>query len=344
MTRDAEASHPVGQGDVRLSGVVLVLAITAGVLGALALIYTTWLAQGENPEQFPVPLASPSEVGAQQLEGDEVVRRYLEALAAGDIEAAAKEGDIGEGSDVLIDNSQNMRQRPHEIAIDEAASEGPTVAASYVLSDEHIEAEYVVEFDEEGLATLAHSASTIVIEAPESDGLPLLVNGIEVPVGEPLAVVPGVYELSTGLRMIEYAADESFRIDMPDAETRLISPTPQLSSLGDEALRAAVRRSLEECFASTELSPAGCPQHVAPTGEVEEGSVQWRLVGNPLSEAEAKLSSSEPTRGEILLNLRYTVTYTVAGEDAPMTTEGSDEVIASSTMLTEQGIAVEWHQ
>lgn len=342
MSDDAGASRVENQGDVRLPGVALVLAVTAGVLGALALIYTTWLAQGENPAEFPVVLSSPSPEAVQQLENDEVVRRYLEALAAGDVEAAAKEGPVGDGNAVLIDNSQNMRQRPHDISIDEVASEGSLVAASYVLSDETVEAEFAVEVDDAGVARLERSASTVVIEAPDHDSLPLLVNGIEVPIDEPLAVLPGIYELSTPLRMLEFPAEDTFRIEAPDAEVRLISTSPQLSTLGDEALRAGVRRSLEECFASAELDPSGCPQKVSPPGEVVPGSVQWRLVGNPLSEANTRLLEQDPTRGEIPLVLRYTATYAVVGEEAPVTSEGSAEVVASSSVLTEQGIKVEW--
>lgn len=312
---------------------VIILAIVAGAFYALVL---------RKPEVDPETIVSPTATDGETVRvrsPQDVVRDYLEALAEGDIDAALSMGQRGGiGSMDLLTEKAHSRMREKApisniqiITQDQNATE---VEVSYELGGTPVNTVMAVRASDTGGYELERTTVTIIIELGEGASLPLLVNDIEVKKFAPLEVVPGVYELSTGLSFIEYPAENSITIgSLRFRDETQYAATPRLTGAGADALRDAVRRSLDRCITQQHLAPDGCPQSIGAPRPVDESTIRWRLVGNPLAESEPSLSADDLSVGIMPIDLRAIVTFKYADGSDSGENERKIAAIATANML-----------
>lgn len=330
-------------------GVLLVFAMVVGLAVAAGAIYALWLRETEVDPRTLVQVSEEPGI-VETRSPQDAVRQYLEALAAGDIETALSLGEVGGiGSRALLEESVHaeMRERApiRNVQILTDDPNATEVDVSYLLAGEQVDTRIPVIRGDSGNYQLARTTVTIVIELSQAEAVPLLVNGVEVQKFEPLEVVPGFYEVSTGLRFIEYPADNSFTIGSLGfaSETRLTA-TPRLTSAGAEALRTAVQRSLERCFRQQALAPEGCPQSIRSPQSVDSSTIRWQLIGNPMADAEPSLSAEDLSIGTMTLDLRYAVSFRYTDGSDSGRNEGARSPQATANMLgsNESDIVIVW--
>lgn len=303
--------------------VVGLIAVILGVLTA-----TIWRPQAVDPATIVKPSEGTSERAL--LTPQDAVRTYLEALAAGDIEAALATGTIGgdETSSHLLlapEVQVKMRERAPitDIRILTAETDVTQVEVSYKLAGTPVNTTIPVQLGESGSYELTRTTVTVLVELGQADALPLFVAGVEVPKFKPLEVVPGVYELTTGLPLVEYPKENTIEItSLRYAEQTPFAATPRLSAEGREAFLDAVRSSLDDCAASHAIAPPGCPQGRRPAKPIAQDSVRWRIDGNPLVEQQPELSTKDRTLASLQLDLRFDLTFRYADGSNP----GKDRV------------------
>ncbi|WP_297739222.1 hypothetical protein [uncultured Tessaracoccus sp.] len=327
--------------------VVVVLAVAAGTLYALVL---------RKPKIDERTIVKPSGSASTEtiLTPQDAVSQYLHALADGDIDKALKLGKRGgdEASTMALLSPkahQAMRQKaPIEdikiLTTDRRASE---VEVSYTLAGEPVQTTIPVVLDDRGSYELEHTTVTVVIELVQAESLPLLVNGVEVPKVQPIEVVPGVYDLSTGLPFIQYPSDNSFTIgSLQFADQTSLPATPTLTSQGSDAFRSAIQRALERCTEVQAPNPDGCPQGVRPAKPIKPGTLKWTLVGNPLAGTQPSLSTDDLSIGVVTLNMTFNLTFEYADGSNPGTQELKVTARASANMLgkSPEDVVVTWNK
>ena len=328
---------------VLLFVLVLVAAVAAGAVYALFLRETevdpaTIVQVSEGPTAAPI--RSPQDA----------VRQYFEALADGDIRTALSLGEVGGiGSRALLSTNAHAAMReaaPIEgiqiLTEDPGATE---VDVTYTLAGNQVTTTVPVVRSDSGSYELARTTVTVLIELDQADAVPLLVNGVEVQKFAPLEVVPGFYRVSSGLRFIEYPQDNSFTIGSLGfaTETRLTA-TPRLTDAGADALRAAVDRSLRNCFSQRALSPEGCPQSIRAPQSVNPSTIQWELIGNPMANSEPSLSAEDMSVGSMTLDLRYSVSFAYQDGSDSGRNDGARAARATANMLGDDPsqVSVTW--
>ena len=326
---------------------VMVLAVAAGAIYALLI---------RRPTVDEATIVQPSE-GASSTKirtPQEVVSEYLHALADGDITTALSLGphsDEETSSKVLLTPAAHSATRERspieDIQILTDDPKATQIEVSYQLAGKPITTVIPVILNEHGSYELERTTVTVVIELVQADALPLQVNGIEVPKLQPIEVVPGIYELSTGLPFIEFPAENNFTIgSLQFAKQTSLPATPRLSDAGREAFRAALQSSLTQCTAMKLPSPQGCPQGVRPAKPLREETIRWSVVGNPLSGLEPSLSTDDLSVAIMALEIPFTLTFQYADGSSPGVQELNVKARATANMLAEQPdqVTITWHQ
>ncbi|RRD46984.1 hypothetical protein [Tessaracoccus sp. OH4464_COT-324] len=326
---------------------VLVLTIAVG----LGYVYVKYLnTQVYDPNTLVITNTGPEP--AKRRSPQETVRGYLEALAAGDIEKALTFGEIkGDGSRALLnpDAHRRMRQKAPitEIMVHTTDEKALNVEVSYRLAGNKVEATMPLVKVENGFYALANVTTSVLLELNNAQRLPLRLAGVEVEEFEAIEVVPGIYELSTGLDFIEFPSSNTITISsLQFAQKTPFPAIPQLTSKGSEAFRTAVARSLEACVARTELAPEGCPQARRAARPIVEGSVRWQLVGNPFARVEPGLSTQDQTRATLNADLQMTLTFEYTDGSSPGTEEVHVSTTVSADMMGSDGdkLEVRWER
>ncbi len=328
---------------------VFSLVIALAVAGGAA--YVLWLRQPEPDPDTIVQVPEGRETVRLRSPQD-AARDYLQALADGDIRTALSLGEYGGiGSRALLNSEVHARMRERapltDIAILTEDPNATDVEVSYTLAGEPVRTSIPVVRNDAGGYELERTTVTVVIELAQAESLPLRVNGVDVQKFAPLEVVPGFYEVTTGLTFIEYPQDNSFLIGSLGfaSETRFTA-TPRLTTDGEEALRAAVRRSLDDCFARRQLAPEGCPQSITAPQPVAADTIRWRLIGNPLADVQPTLLPQDLSRGTMTVDLRYSVTFDYLDGSTSGTNTGARSPRATANMLGDDPsrVNVVWQQ
>ncbi len=336
------------KGALALVTVVVALAVGAGAFYALVVRKPT---VGEGTTVKPSPGTSETRV----LSPQDVVRTYLESLASGDIDAALAlgptAGDETSTKHLLSPAAHRAMRKRAPITDIQIRTEDPkatTVEASYKLAGKDVQTKFPVVLGNDGSYQLERTTVTVIIELSQAEALPLLVNGVEVQKYQPMEVVPGVYELTTGHDYIEYPPENTFTIgSLQYADTTSLPATPRLTDEGRQAFVAAARTALERCVAVRAPAPEGCPQQVRAAKPLAPGSVRWTLVGQPFSSATASLSTADLTVAVVPLDLHFRMTARYADGSDPGTQDfPTTTVRATANMLGEDpdDITIVWER
>ncbi|HLT62214.1 MAG TPA: hypothetical protein VK020_13520 [Microlunatus sp.] len=253
-----------------LLGVGVLVVILVGVIGGVVLFRNAQEAAAAKP-----PAA---------------VQGYLEALAAGRAEAALAYGAEQPADTSLITDEvlKKSKDRAPLTAISVPVGKTPpqgnttTVEASYRLGDESVTQEFTLTKVGDDWK-LVEAFATVDVSSMKLDGLPMLINGVKTE-GDAVALLPGSYQLTTGLDAIGYG-DDKFVVKGPADEPDLPATTATLTKAGNKTFVSVAKASLKSCLAKKETNPSGCPNQIYPssTQKVTPSSISWSTADDTWS-------------------------------------------------------------
>lgn len=299
---------------------IILGGVIAGGLVIVLVIGLIVIATRSAPGETPVAAATP----------EQVVTKFFDALVAGDAEAAvALQAGQVPASELLTDEVLQYSARVAPITDVVARQTGPAeVLVTYRMGEQPAQATFAVVQNEDEDWQLASVTTNLEVKRPTN--LPVLVNDVAITT-DTVAVLPGVYQLSTSLPRIVYDT-EPFLVEGPSSFP-VVEPKPQLSDAGVEAFRAATEQALEACMERRELQPSDCPQHVElrENQEVDPATIVWEVTNDPLSSFNPTLAEEDPTRATVDLDLEVRITVNVRVDDSEGEVESTYEWTTSAS-------------
>ncbi|MHA7861072.1 hypothetical protein ACX1DX_06820 [Tessaracoccus sp. Y36] len=328
-------------------GMALILAV--GVLTGF-LYVNHFRPVADDPDtivSLPSPTASISEVTAQTPQ--EIVSEYFEALSTGDLGRALAMGDTGgNGSQALLNADVYARSRELSPITDvEILSDSLTatdVPVRYLIAGQPFETTISLNLLDNGRYRLAQTTVTAEFVLAGGQNLPVLVNDQRIDPSLTYEVVPGTYEVSTGLPFLDFTETSVLQVASPSrADAVKVNITPELTEAGRDALIGAARASLNACFSTPSIAPAGCPNQAEAAGGATVSSARWRLTNNPWSDVSPTLVADDQSVALIRLRLATAldITYSNGSASHPTPTISAD-VRASMLGRDPSAIEVTW--
>ena len=224
------------------------------------------------------------------------VQAYLDALKKGDAEDALKlAGTKVEKADLLLTDEayKNAEDRITRYTISDTSVDGETatVTATITQGGEKYDQEFsltkagkdAVIFDKWELDEPAIGSLSVGVTAPENAVIE--VSGVDASSARSegaieLRALPGTYAVALGGDASWYAAEPTsasvvgFGSDAAEAEPLVIALTEE----GTTAATDAVNAWLDDCIASTELAPPGCPFSATNSQNYEISNLVWTVT------------------------------------------------------------------
>ena len=323
---------------------VVLLAMVAGVG------YVTLIRQPPEDPNVNVPVSVTA--SARIVRGDEVVRQYLQALAAGDVNLARTFGPLGgEGSTALLDSrayAESLKAAPiTEVSVPSTDENATEIPATYQLGGQDISTRFRVRKLDSGSWQMEQTTVTFRMQGTSVSGVPLIVNGVRLDWDTPLELMPGSYTVSTGRPFISYSDSDALTVlHLGYTDITSHPVTPVLTEAGTTAFKKAVSASLAACTSRKELSPANCPMSFeAPAGRpLVPGSVSWALTADPVPGARAGLLATDQSKAEVTVAMTFTLSLALADGGRLNNTPVDSRAIATAvmTVANEALIKVEW--
>lgn len=330
-----------------LSGAVAVvlLAVLTGV------VYVQFIRKPPVDDAVKVPDASSSASKAKVLRGDDVVRQYLAALAAGDVAKALSYGPTGgNGSQALLSKNAyaaSLKAAPlSNIDVPTTDANASEIPASYTLGTQQVKTSFRVIKQDNGSWQLEKTTATFRMQGTKVENVPIKINGVAVNWETPLELVPGSYVLSTGLPFIAFDAGDSLTLlNLNYSDITVHNAAPALTEQGQKALIDAGRRTLQACASRKEMRPANCPNGLTSAAKIDPATIEWKLVGDPFEGVRPGLSATDQSRAEVNLVATFTFSGRVAGTQRQInenTYRYTANVSAVMSVANAQQVKPEW--
>lgn len=255
------------------------LAVLIGVASGLFVLavlgaYVIWGPTGN-------PVAGPTTPSAPDATAAGAVRGYLQALAAGDADAAlgfaaTPPADASLLTDEVLTSA--LAGRPlAEIEVGESPDDPPRqlVSAHYRLGAEVVSSTFEVERKQD-VWRLAEVAATLDLTALRWGEVPLTINGAPVVSTTP-SLFPGAYTLGTSAAR--------YMVENPDFVVQTTTGQPglgatlTLSEEGRSEIAAAATAHLKACVKQRELDPTDCGFALTnPKGtKLKKSTMRWAV-------------------------------------------------------------------
>ena len=270
-----------------VKGLLMGLAFLLAVGITVGVVYVTVIRKPVSDPNVSVKATATVSEQAQAATPQETVQAYFDALIAGDIQRALSLGDTGgTGQPTLITPDAFARTRElAPITNFEIHTDDPTatdVEVSYDLEGKRETTSVKLIRLETGNYQMARTTVSVQLQLLGGQNLPVFVNGQRVDPEVPLEVVPGRYELSTGLPYISFPETNNLTIrSLAYTDTTIVAVSPQLTDEGRDQLMQAARRSLTDCLATKEVQPVGCPFGIRVNRAFNRDTVVWTLRDDP---------------------------------------------------------------
>lgn len=301
---------------VKAVGLTLVLTLVVGI--GLGVVWVRYLRTEQIDQDTIVqPTATTSGQTAGRESSVDVVQSYLTALSEGDVETALTFGaNSATGSTVLLTNEAYAAMPegswPSNIQILTQDANATEVKAQYTLAGDLVTASYRTVRQEDDTYKLQTNTVTATWQISGGDNLPLRINGIEVNHTQSIQLVPGVYQLGTGLPFVSFPDATQVIQSLSFTEDPIFPVNAELTPEGRAAFLARARDSLSECLRRRSAAPEGCPNQVRVPQEVNASTVQWRLTNDPWTNFNASLQADDQSRATATIPLTLEVTMDYA--------------------------------
>ena len=213
----------------------------------------------------------------------DVVRSYLEALAAGDATKALSYAVSPPADQSLLTDAvlaESMRRAPMS---DIQVSQDPGVAwvkVSDTLGGKDYDDEYTPV--KVGASYKLDRVTASVYLTSIIDKFPILVNGTPL-TNENAEVFPVTHVVTTGLPNVDWG-DDATLVGAVHSNSRMPVLRARITKAGQQAFVSGARKRLGACLAQHRLAPASCPfgfNQPSSGPRVKESTVRWTVKGNP---------------------------------------------------------------
>ncbi len=289
---------------------LVVATVLVAVLAGWA--YVTYLHHPAPPPETQISQSGGT--GPRFARADQLVREYLQALSEGNTQLAMSLGATGTSNTSIITQeayARSLQTHPiTDIRVPNAPDNATSIEAHYRLGDQQVDTQIRVVRDSTGSWQLSHSTVEITLASPADDSMPIVLNGV-VLTSNTVQLLPGHYTVTSGLPFIDYPADNSLTITNLEFDAQVQrSLTPMITEQGRTALIQAASAALNSCLAAKTLTPTGCPNQLGTNTPYDPSSVRWSLANDPFSNAPPALDSRDPSRGQMSVLLKFSVSFT----------------------------------
>jgi hypothetical protein len=237
----------------------------------------------------------------------DAVAAYLQALAAGDATTALSYAADPAPTGPLLTNEvlAASLERAPVTGIDIPVVEdqnAKSVSATYTLGDAPVSESFdVVKVGD--VWKISRAVKDLDISFIMDGSVPLKINGVKVS-EDSVAVLPGSYAFTSGLRYVGYGSKNVVLVKSPYAEADTYQIQSELTKAGKKAVISATEKSFNSCLKEHSLSPSNCPQKFNSKYKYDKSTITWQQNGDDPFRKPAVSFSGTQARIEIPINLK----------------------------------------
>lgn len=309
-----QAPQPGGPGQPpKKSGVPKVaIIIGASAVALILIIVGAFALFNRSPEPVVGGGGGTTVPAPQATKASDAVKGYLDALAAGQAEAALAFGNDQPADKTFLTDAvlaESVKRAPiTDIVVPEVADENAyQVSATYKIGGQAVNQSFSVRKEGDAFQ-LSDTTQDVSLGSVQSNTVPMLINGVKVTT-EKVTLLPGSYAVTSGLTNINYGPKSTILIKSPQ-DYAPIELTPTLTKAGSAAFVKAAKSAMAKCVDEHALAPKGCPFGLrASSGQkVTASTIRWKLTGNPWDNLKPRLDYQNPARAEASASMTFTFT------------------------------------
>jgi hypothetical protein len=274
----------------------------------------------------------------------DAVAAYLQALAAGDATTALSYAADPAPTGPLLTNEvlAASLERAPLTGIDVPVVEdqnAKSVSATYSLGSSAVSESFdVVKVGD--VWKISRAVKDLDISFIVDGSVPVKINGVKV-TEDSVAVLPGSYAFTTGLRYVGYGSKNVVLVKSPYVEADTYQIQSQLTKAGKKAVISAAEKSFNKCLQQHSLSPSNCPQKFKSKYEYNKSTITWQQAGgDPFRKPDVSFSGTQ-ARVEVPINLKLSGSCTHQGRSGNCSGTLSGKSIAV-VKVTSKPLKVRW--
>jgi hypothetical protein len=285
---------------------------------------------------------NPGQSGASKP--SDAVAAYLQALAAGDattaLSYAADPAPTGPllTNEALVESLERAPVTAIEVPIVDDQN-AKSVSATYTLGGSAVSESFdVVKVGD--VWKISRAVKDLDISFIMDGSVPVKINGVEVS-EDSVAVLPGSYAFTSGLRYIGYGSKNEVLVKSPYVEADTHQIQSQLTKAGKKAVISATEKSFNKCLEEHSLSPDNCPQKFKSKYKYDKSTITWRQAGDdPFKKPDVSFSATQ-ARIEVPINLKLSgsCTYQDRSGNCSGTLTGKSVAVVK---VTSKPLKVRW--
>jgi hypothetical protein len=237
----------------------------------------------------------------------DAVAAYLQALAAGDATTALSYAADPAPTGPLLTNevlAASLERAPVtgiDVPVVEDQS-AKSVSATYTLGDSAVSETFDVAKVGD-VWKISRAVKDLDISFIVDGSVPLKINGVKVS-EDSVAVLPGSYAFTSGLRYVGYGSKNVLLVKSPYVEADTYQIQSELTKAGKKAVISATEKSFNSCLKERSLSPSNCPQKFDSKYKYDKSTITWQQNGDDPFRKPAVSFSGTQARIEIPINLK----------------------------------------
>ena len=319
------APPPKGKGKIFI--IIGAAALAVILMAVLAVVVAT---RGGPSADSGSNSGTQNQSGAQQStpRPSDAVTAYLQALAAGDAVAAlsyaADPAPTGPllTNEVLVESRNRAALTAIQVPVVEDQN-AKSVSATYTLGNSAVSESFdVVKVGDTW--RLSRAVKDLDLSFIVGGSVPVKINGVEVD-QDSVAVLPGSYEFTTGLRYVGYGSKNVVLVKSPYVEADTYRIQSKLTKSGKKAVISATEKSYNKCLRANSLNPKNCPMKFDSKYRYKS-TITWRQAGgDPFRKPKVTFGGTQ-ARIEIPLNLRLDWQLHLSGQVRKLLRQAHREV------------------
>jgi hypothetical protein len=274
----------------------------------------------------------------------DAVAAYLQALAAGDavtaLSYAADPAHTGQllTNEVLAASLERAPLTGIDVPVVEDQN-AKSVSATYTLGSSVVsDSFHVVKVGD--VWKISRAVKDLDISFLVDGSVPVKINGVKV-TEDSVAVLPGSYAFTTGLRYVGFGSKNEVLVKSPNVDADTYQIQSQLTKAGKKAVISATEKSYNKCLQEHSLSPSNCPQKFKSKYTYNKSTITWQQAGgDPFRKPDVSFSGTQ-ARVEVPINLKLSGSCTHEGRSGNCSGTLTGKSIAV-VKVTSKPLKVRW--
>ena len=343
-----QPTPPPKRGGQNSRGRILIIigasALAVILMAVIAVVVATREPSAQGGQGAGGQQTNPSQGGTQATRPSDAVAGYLQAIAAGDATAALSYAVDPAPTGPLLTNevlAASLERAPlNEIDVPVVEDQNAkSVSATYMLDGSDVSESFdVVKVGD--IWKISRAVKDLDISFIAAGSIPVKINGVEV-TDDSVAVLPGSYAFTTGLRYVSYGSKNVVLVKSPYVEADTYQIQTELTKAGNKAVIAATEKSFNKCLQQHSLNPKNCPQKLDSKYSYTKSTITWQQTGpDPFRDPSVRLSGTQ-TRIQIPINLRLSGSCSYQGRSGNCSGNLSGTAVAVMKVTTKP-LKVKW--